>query len=123
MSRKDRKAEETIRIIDEILSKNDIKYNLTSQVNNCDSIFSVRVEIDNGLGIAANGKGITYELALASGLAELMERLQSRNSMKFWYSTKYYPKTAFECEWKSVDLLEGVIKETFAKFVGGNLYC
>lgn len=123
MSRKDRKAEETIRIIDEILRKNGIEYKLISQINNYNSIFSVRVEIDNGLGIAANGKGITYELALASGLAELMERLQSRNGMKFWYSTKYYPETAFECEWKSDDLLEGVIKEAFAEFADGNLYC
>ena len=79
MSRKDRKAEETIRIIDEILSKNDIKYNLTSQVNNCDSIFSVRVEIDNGLGIAANGKGITYELALASGLGILQNIIRKQH--------------------------------------------
>ena len=58
---------------------------------------------------------MTYELALASGLAELMERLQSRNGMKFWYSTKNYPNKAFECEYQSNDLLEKIIQLNLPK--------
>lgn len=38
--------------------------------------YSVRIELD-GTHIGQNGKGVTRELALASGYAELMERIQS----------------------------------------------
>lgn len=44
-----------------------------SGLSNC---YSVRVTI-NGTGIGSNGKGISKELAAASGYAELMERIQS----------------------------------------------
>ena len=44
-----------------------------SGLSNC---YSVRVTI-NGTGIGSNGKGISKELATASGYAELMERIQS----------------------------------------------
>ncbi len=122
MSRKDKKPKETIEFIENILLQNHIKYQITSELNNCNCFYSVRVEIDNGLKIGTNGKGMTYELALASGLAELMERLQSRNGMKFWYSTKNYPNKAFECEYQSNDLLEKIIQDDFERFVGSNLY-
>ena len=122
MSRKDKKPKDTIEYIENILYQNHIKYHLTSERNNCNSFYSVRVEIDNDLKIGANGKGMTYELALASGLAELMERLQSRNGMKFWYSTKNYPDKAFECEYLCHDLLEKNIHNDFGRFEGSKLY-
>ena len=46
-----------------------------SGVINC---YSLRVTID-GTGLGTNGKGVTKELARASGYAELMERLQTGN--------------------------------------------
>ena len=122
MSRKDKKPKETIEFIENILLQNHIKYQITSELNNCNCFYSVRVEIDNGLKIGTNGKGMTYELALASGLAELMERLQSRNGMKFWYSTKNYPDKAFECEYQCHDLLEKNIQNDFGRFEGSKLY-
>lgn len=45
-------------------------------------VYSVRITITNGriegLGLGSNGKGVSPEYALASGYAELMERLQTR---------------------------------------------
>lgn len=45
-------------------------------------VFSARITITNGriagLDLGSNGKGVTIEYALASGYAELMERLQTR---------------------------------------------
>lgn len=47
-----------------------------------DLVYSARITITNGLieelGLGSNGKGISLEYALASGYAELMERLQTR---------------------------------------------
>lgn len=47
-----------------------------------DLVYSVRITIVNGkiadLDLGSNGKGMTCEYALASGYAELMERLQTR---------------------------------------------
>jgi ribosomal protein S12 methylthiotransferase accessory factor len=50
----------------------------------CPGIYSVRIEI-TGIQAGANGKGTSEEFALASGLAELMERLQNLVLYK-WYS-------------------------------------
>lgn len=45
-------------------------------------VYSARITITNGkiadLDLGSNGKGVTHEYALASGYAELMERLQTR---------------------------------------------
>ena len=47
-----------------------------------DLVYSTRITITNGriegLGLGSNGKGVSPEYALASGYAELMERLQTR---------------------------------------------
>ena len=56
------------------------------------------------------------ELTLASGLAELMERLQGRNGMKFWYSTKYCPNKAFESEYISNSIFDDNIRGDFGEF-------
>ena len=117
MSRKDTSPQETICQIERILHENGLAYKITSELNNCDFFYSVRVEIyDRGSIIGSNGKGMTRELALASGLAELMERLQSRNGMKFWYSTKDYPEKAFAHEYQSDEELVDPIKNDFAEY-------
>ena len=59
---------------------------------------------------------MTRELALASGLAELMERLQSRNGMKFWYSTKDFPEKAFVHEYQTEVELADPVKTDFAEY-------
>lgn len=117
MGRKDKTPQETIDQIERILLENGLAYKITSELNNCDLFYSVRVEIhDSGFIIGSNGKGMTRELALASGLAELMERLQSRNGMKFWYSTKEYPEKAFIHEYLTEDELEDPVKTDFAEY-------
>ena len=65
---------------------------------------------------------MTRELALASGLAELMERLQSRNGMKFWYSTKDYPERAFVHEYVSDATIDESIKCDFDEFGNSELW-
>ena len=123
MSRKDLTPQETIEKIEGILRGIGLTYTITSELNNCDMFFSVRLEIhDNGFLVGANGKGMTRELALASGLAELMERLQSRNGLKFWYSTKDYPEKAFIHEYLSDSDLEEPIKADFAEFANSRMY-
>ena len=123
MSRKDVAPRETINRIEQILREIGLSYAITSENNNCGMFFSVRVEIqDNGSIIGTNGKGMTRELALASGLAELMERLQSRNGMKFWYSTKDYPERAFVHEYVSDATIDESIKCDFDEFGNSELW-
>lgn len=71
----------TIRNIKRILKENNIlTKEETISVN--DTLFSARITIINGkislINLGANGKGETRNYALASGYAELMERLQTR---------------------------------------------
>lgn len=111
MSRKDITPKETIKKIESLLKEIGLEYTILSEVNNCDLFFSIRIAIINkGTIIATNGKGMTRDLALASALAELMERLQSRNGMKFWYSTKNYPQKAFVHEYVTENILNDNIK-------------
>lgn len=68
--------QETIARIKGILEERGISINerwIESGLKNC---FSVRVTVA-GTNIGTNGKGISRELALASGYAEFMERFQS----------------------------------------------
>lgn len=78
---KDAQPQETIKKIKSILSSLDIKTHET--LFDVEGLFySCRIEIDNygleSLGIGTNGKGMTPDYALASGYAELMERLQNK---------------------------------------------
>jgi ribosomal protein S12 methylthiotransferase accessory factor len=64
---------------------NDLEFATEEKWNHpCQGIYSVRIEIA-GIQAGANGKGTSEEFALASGLAELMERLQNLVLYK-WYS-------------------------------------
>lgn len=72
--------EETIRLIRSILDKVGINTEVTHfKYNNY--LYSCRVNITNGelrkYNLGCNGKGISQEYALASGYAELMERIQN----------------------------------------------
>lgn len=72
---KDDSPANTVERIRRILRENDIEAEerwTDSGIPNC---FSIRVNV-SGTAMGANGKGVTRELALASGYGELIERIQ-----------------------------------------------
>lgn len=78
---KDASPQQTVSRIRSILRKLNIEIE-EDFFNHNDIVYSCRIRlVSDGLrplDIGTNGKGITKELALASGYAELMERLQNR---------------------------------------------
>ncbi|WP_371366791.1 hypothetical protein SRRS_10150 [Sporomusa rhizae] len=74
---KDELPLKTINKIRSILADLDILTVESSWKNSIDGFYSVTVNIRN-TQISTNGKGTTYEYALASAYAELMERLQNQ---------------------------------------------
>lgn len=72
--------ETTVSKIRESLSKVNI-FLKEETYSNSDNLFTTRISIANNglnkLNIGTNGKGTTYQYALASGYAEFMERLQN----------------------------------------------
>ena len=82
--RKDKSPQETICTIIKLLKSNNIhvKWKFYSFAK---SFYSCRVYIKDYKVIGTNGKGITKQLALASGLSEFMERLQSFNLIKPYF--------------------------------------
>lgn len=76
-NRKDVEPKKTIKDIYNILEQMNMKPVILEEINCGNACFSINLEIDGFLGIFSNGKGITYEYALASALAEFMERLQT----------------------------------------------
>lgn len=74
----------TITKIRNILSDLDILAVETGWKNSVDGFYSVTVTIKN-TALATNGKGTTYEYALASAYAELMERLQNQAFFRLNY--------------------------------------
>lgn len=83
---KDVAVQDTIKIILDILAKHDIC--IEQNWKECKEIgtFSVRIKV-KGTQIGTNGKGVTRELAFASGLAELLERVQN-GFLNVNYSTR-----------------------------------
>lgn len=77
MIRKDADLNTTIANIKGCLNKIGIETYIVSANSNNSLWFSVRLEVKDMYGIGANGKGVTYEAALASAYGELMERLES----------------------------------------------
>jgi ribosomal protein S12 methylthiotransferase accessory factor len=73
---KDLSPEDTISGIRNILEENNIIIEEQSWRNALDSLYSCRLAIKGSMA-GVNGKGVTGELALASGLAEVLERLQN----------------------------------------------
>ena len=74
---KELNPEETIKKLKDILEENRIIACKQTAGNALNSLYSCRVGI-NDTPVGVNGKGITEELSLASGLAELLERLQNQ---------------------------------------------
>lgn len=94
---KETTPENTINFIRSIL--NDLGLLLLDSNANRDNIFACRVILGNHnltkLGIGMNGKGSTFEYALASGYAEFMEKIQNRflcDYMHSYYGTKEFIK-------------------------------
>ncbi len=73
---KDASPIETVNVIINILESAGLSVTEEWNESGLSDCFSCRVTID-GTGVGVNGKGVTKELARASGYAELMERLQS----------------------------------------------
>jgi ribosomal protein S12 methylthiotransferase accessory factor len=74
---KELNPEETIKKLKNILEENRIIASKQTAGNALNSLYFCRIGIkDTPVGV--NGKGITEELSLASGLAELLERLQNQ---------------------------------------------
>lgn len=68
---------ETINNISSILEKYKIRWCIKFENNFDSKNYSVHLELSDFAGVGSNGKGVSSEEALASGLAELMERIQS----------------------------------------------
>jgi ribosomal protein S12 methylthiotransferase accessory factor len=81
---KDAAPLETIERIRSILASHRLLVTETAWYQHGSFLHSVRISSPDGL-LAANGKGLTREAALASAYAELMERLQNRMLHRFDY--------------------------------------
>lgn len=75
-SYKERSPEDTIALIQGILSRHGLNPEVTFQANPYPEVYSVSIELP-GTGFRTNGKGRTPEYCLASAYAEFMERLQN----------------------------------------------
>lgn len=87
MIRKDAKPEETIQRIEQILAENELSVRIEDQHSFKDMWFSVNISLCGFEGLGSNGKGITRELAYASALSELMERLQTGHLVDRYYNS------------------------------------
>lgn len=74
---KDRDPRQTVQTIRGILEGIGLKANLRWTSHQFDGTHSNRVTVE-GTSIGSNGKGTTEEYAMASGYAELMERIQNK---------------------------------------------
>ena len=92
--RKDAVPKDTIQTIKTILSSVGIRTVTVSEHSYKTNWFSVQLEIEGLPGVGANGKGTTKDLAVASALGELMERLQSEQLLEAYY--RFSPLHAFE---------------------------
>lgn len=87
--RKDDKPDRTIQKIKDCLESAGIKCKTDYLQENLEGCYSARVSLEGNLGavIGTNGKGTTKEYCLASGHAELIERVQN---MMFLFQPPYY---------------------------------
>lgn len=76
-NRKDKSPEETIEKITGILHAYGMDITIVDVCKHNTMWYSMNIEISQLPGVFTNGKGISYEYALASALGEMMERLQS----------------------------------------------
>lgn len=85
-NRKDREPNKTIKKILEILENLGLNIIIKESVNCDDSCYSINIETAEFPGVFSNGKGITYDYAMASALGEFMERLQTGQLLHKRYS-------------------------------------
>lgn len=78
MQYKDANPIDTVQRIRDILKANNIHVTEHWNESKVPYCYSIRISVD-GCSFGVNGKGLTKELALASGYGELMERLQLGN--------------------------------------------
>ena len=116
-NRKDKDPKETIRTIIDILEDNQIETKISSENEFKNLWFSNRIEFVGLNGKGTNGKGITYEYALASGYAEFMERLQTRMLFEGLFPRKYANKYVEELEEK---MLCTTYLEIFGRYLKRN---
>lgn len=76
-NRKDSVPKKTIEKILGIIESIGLNIVVKESVNCDESCFSINIETSEFPGIFTNGKGITYDYAMASALGEFMERLQT----------------------------------------------
>ncbi len=88
MIRKDAEITQTINRIQKILQNVGISTFLYSENFYQQLWYSVRIEIEGMSGIGTNGKGTTYDRAMASAYGEFMERLESGFLLNRLFPTK-----------------------------------
>lgn len=101
--RKEKDVNSTVKNIKNILSDLGFDVIIRDTYHIGSNLYSVRLEFAFLPGIGVNGKGITYEAALASAYAEFMERLQSRVLIRPNYGSKSNPVFYFSDEFLSKD--------------------
>ena len=102
MIRKDESLNKTIFKLDGILKGLAIPYKIHKNSIE-DKFYSVNIQLKKNKFLCTNGKGNSYEQAIASGLAELLERLQSGtlitpNFLNFDTKPTFYKNFAFSHE-------------------------
>ncbi len=84
----------TVERIRDILTRCGVETEVEWFDNNLSGTFSNRVSV-KGLSMGANGKGLTREYALASGYAELMERVENDLPASREYFRYFHKKNGF----------------------------
>ncbi len=104
INRKDCSPIETINKVITILNNRGIKIKETDLIKTDKGWVSIRLELEGLNGIGVNGKGISYEYALASAYGELLERLWTQNLLSKDY--KYFYKKAKEISGEQLTMQE-----------------
>lgn len=109
---KDMHPNNTLKIIQSILDKNNINIdvkNITSTVSN---IYSVHVNIDKSKLLFSNGKGTSLDYAIASAYAESIERLQNQfigKNFKFDKYVEKYLDFTYSLDEKNLNIKEVIV--------------
>lgn len=112
--RKEKEEKSTIKNIKNILDCLGFDITIRDTYHVGLNLYSVRLEFEFLPGIGVNGKGITYEIALASAYAEFMERLQSRVLIRPNYGLKSNPMFYFSDESISKDYANSALISIFS---------
>ncbi|GKX27639.1 hypothetical protein SH1V18_01190 [Vallitalea longa] len=75
---KEKKPTDTVKIIKKILDNIGIELDEEIHLNSAEGFHSIHLRVKGANALNVNGKGTTYEYALASAYGEFMERLQNK---------------------------------------------